>query len=150
MILNISASPFWQDKQNVRQEMLAALAKRHGAIVAMVNQVGGNDSLIFDGASIVLGPDGALVAKGASFAEDLVVFDTEALGAADLTADDETKAAWDGLVLGTRDYVRKCGFSKALVGLSGRDRLCAGGGDCSRCAGGGERDGSGDAKRVLV
>ncbi len=119
VILNISASPFWADKQGVRQEMLAALATRHGAVVAMVNQVGGNDSLIFDGASLVIGPDGALLAKGASFGEDLVVFDTEALGAATATHDDETKSAWDALVVGTRDYVRKCGFGKVLVGLSG-------------------------------
>jgi NAD+ synthase (glutamine-hydrolysing) len=119
VILNISASPFWQDKQSVRQEMLAALATRHGAVVAMVNQVGGNDSLIFDGASLVLGPDGALVAKGASFAEDLVVFDTEALAPADEGPVDETKAAWDALVLGVRDYVRKCSFNKVVIGLSG-------------------------------
>ncbi len=127
VILNISASPFWQDKQRVRQEMLAALAKRHGAVVAMVNQVGGNDSLIFDGASLVVGPDGGLVARGASFSEDLVVFETAATSPTSQRRDvghpssdgDGTKAAWDALVLGTRDYVRKCGFSKALVGLSG-------------------------------
>ncbi len=119
LILNISASPFWQDKQKVRQEMLSALAKRHGAVVAMVNQVGGNDSLIFDGASMVLGPDGALVAKGASFAQDLVIFDTDDPGLAAQIQVDEIGETWDALVLGTRDYVRKCGFKKALVGLSG-------------------------------
>ena len=119
LILNISASPFWHDKQKVRQEMLSALAKRHGAVVAMVNQVGGNDSLIFDGASMVLGPDGALVAKGASFAEDLVIFDTDDPGLPVGVEVDEIGETWDALVLGTRDYVRKCGFKKALVGLSG-------------------------------
>ncbi len=124
VILNISASPFWKGKRQLRQEMLAALAKRHGAIVAMVNQVGGNDSLIFDGSSVVLGPDGAVMAQAASFAEDIVYFDTGAKAeSASLnkteTAADETAEIWDALVLGTRDYVRKCGFSKALVGLSG-------------------------------
>ncbi|HEY0264880.1 MAG TPA: NAD+ synthase [Granulicella sp.] len=119
LILNISASPYWLNKRGLREEMLAALAKRHGAIVAMVNQVGGNDSLIFDGTSLVLGPDGAVCARGASFAEDLIFFDTTALPEPEPPRQNEIAAVWDALVLGTRDYVRKCGFSKALVGLSG-------------------------------
>jgi NAD+ synthase (glutamine-hydrolysing) len=141
VILNISASPFWQGKRKVRQEMLAALATRHNAVVAMVNQVGGNDSLIFDGSSIVVGPDGKVIAQAASFVEDIVYFETasevtegecvpQRLNAT-VTAEaavsssgagryaDETCAIWKALVLGTRDYVRKCGFRKALVGLSG-------------------------------
>ncbi|GGA65923.1 NAD+ synthase [Edaphobacter acidisoli] len=120
IILNISASPYWQGKQQVRERMLSALAVRHGAIVAMLNQVGGNDSLVFDGASLVLRPDGRVMARGAAFAEDLVVFDTE--DGAEVVADapvDEVEATWKALVLGTRDYVRKCGFTKALIGLSG-------------------------------
>ncbi len=121
VILNISASPYWQGKREVRREMLGALARRHGAFVAMANQVGGNDSLIFDGSSLAVGPDGEVVKQAASFAEDLVVFDTEARGqgSGDRDQEDEIKATWDALVLGTRDYVRKCGFSKALIGLSG-------------------------------
>jgi NAD+ synthase (glutamine-hydrolysing) len=120
IILNISASPYWQGKPQVRQSMLAALAVRHGAYVAMTNQVGGNDSLVFDGASLVIRPDGEVVARAASFAEDLIFFDTQdgesvvADAAVDLVAE-----TWQALVLGTRDYVRKCGFSKVLVGLSG-------------------------------
>ncbi len=122
LILNISASPYWQGKRTVRREMLSALAKRHQAAVAMVNQVGGNDSLIFDGTSLVVAPDGSVLAQGRSFAEDLVIFDTASLGSsppAVLDQEDETAATWQGLVLGTRDYMHKCGFSKALVGLSG-------------------------------
>src|SRR6202012_5224707 len=119
VILNISASPYWQGKPQVRQSMLAALAVRHGAYVAMVNQVGGNDSLVFDGSSVVIRPDGKVVARAASFAEDLVVFDTEDGEAIADAAVDGVAELWDALVLGTRDYVRKCGFSKALVGLSG-------------------------------
>jgi NAD+ synthase (glutamine-hydrolysing) len=124
IILNISASPYWQDKPRVRQSMLTAIAMRHGAYVAMVNQVGGNDSLVFDGSSVVIRPDGEVAARAASFAEDLVVFDTEAgdTDAGEAIADavvDGVAELWDALVLGTRDYVRKCGFSKALVGLSG-------------------------------
>jgi NAD+ synthase (glutamine-hydrolysing) len=119
VILNISASPYWQGKPHVRQSMLGAIAKRHGAYVAMVNQVGGNDSLVFDGSSVVIRPDGVVVARAASFAEDLVVFDTEDGEAIADAPVDGVAELWDALVLGTRDYVRKCGFSKALVGLSG-------------------------------
>jgi NAD+ synthase (glutamine-hydrolysing) len=119
VILNISASPYWQEKRQVREEMLAALARRHGAVVAMVNQVGGNDSLIFDGSSLVIGPDGAVIERAASFKEDLILFDTGVSAGEPAVLGDEIGATWDGLVLGTRDYVRKCGFSKALVGLSG-------------------------------
>jgi len=125
VILNISASPYWQGKPQVRQSMLAALARRHNAFVAMTNQVGGNDSLVFDGSSLVIRPDGEVVVRAASFVEDLVVFDTETDGMQDGTPVaaeeqvDEVASMWDALVLGTRDYVRKCGFSKVLVGLSG-------------------------------
>jgi NAD+ synthase (glutamine-hydrolysing) len=120
IIVNISASPYWQGKPQVRQKMLAALAVRHDAYVLMVNQVGGNDSLVFDGSSLVVRPDGEVVKRAASFAEDLVLFDTKEENAAVAeAATDEVAAMWQALVLGTRDYVRKCGFSKALVGLSG-------------------------------
>jgi len=120
IILNISASPYWLGKPRVREKMLAAIASRHGAVVAMVNQVGGNDSLVFDGSSVVIGPDGTTVLRAAAFAEDLMVFDTEATRRAETSAwPDEVAELWDALVLGTRDYVRKCGFSKVLVGLSG-------------------------------
>ena len=120
IILNISASPYWQGKPEVRQRMLAALAERHGAYVAMVNQVGGNDSLIFDGSSLVIRPDGEVVARAASFAEDLVIFDVkETAPVAPDVAVDEVAAMWNALVLGTREYVLKCGFMKVLVGLSG-------------------------------
>ncbi len=120
IIVNISASPYWQGKMQVRQSMLAALAVRHGAYVAMANQVGGNDSLVFDGSSLVIRPDGEVVARACSFREDLVVFDTNDREAVATCAElDEVAGMWNALVLGTRDYVRKCGFSKALVGLSG-------------------------------
>ena len=112
IILNISASPYWQGKPHVRQSMLAAIAVRHGAYVAMVNQVGGNDSLVFDGSSVVIRPDAAVAVRAASFVEDLVVFDTEdgEVAAADGLADG-VEELWGALVLGTRDYVRKCGFN---------------------------------------
>jgi NAD+ synthase (glutamine-hydrolysing) len=120
MIINISASPYWRNKRQLRLEMLAAIAKRHRVPVIMVNQVGGNDSLIFDGSSLAIGPDGELLARASAFEEDLVFVDTKAL-TGDIRPKDHTQDAgiYEALVLGTRDYVRKCGFSRAIVGLSG-------------------------------
>ena len=100
--------------------MLAAIATHYGVPVAMVNQVGGNDSLVFDGSSFALGPDGQLLGQAASFEEDMVCFDTESLAGDVHSHDERTEAsAYAALVLGTRDYVRKCGFSKVVLGLSG-------------------------------
>ena len=120
LLLNISASPFYVGKQKLREEMLAALARRHGVPVAMVNLIGGNDSLIFDGSSVVIAADGSLVARGKSFEEDLLCFDTEMLrGDVHEQVSGEEASAYAALVLGTRDYVKKCGFQRVLVGLSG-------------------------------
>ncbi|MDE1175292.1 MAG: NAD+ synthase [Edaphobacter sp.] len=119
VIVNLSASPFWQGKPVVRERMLAAIAERHKAYVLMVNQVGGNDSLIFDGSSLLISPEGKVLARGACFAEDLVVVDITKAEPATALGCNDTAEIWQALVLGTRDYVRKCGFSKALVGLSG-------------------------------
>ena len=121
LILNISASPYWHGKTEVRRKMIGALAKRHRATVVLVNQVGANDSLIFDGDSIVVGPDGAVVAQAKAFAEDLLVFETDDVAGAPVVGrlEDQTAFSWDALVLGVRDYVGKCGFKKAIVGLSG-------------------------------
>jgi NAD+ synthase (glutamine-hydrolysing) len=121
LILNISASPFWHGKLEVRQKMIGALAKRHHATVVMVNQVGANDSLIFDGGSFAAGPDGAVFAQARSFVEDLLVIETEDAVAGEpvAVAGDRVEQMWQALVLGTRDYLAKCGFKKAIVGLSG-------------------------------
>ena len=119
IIVNISASPFWQGKPLVRQQMLAAIAERHNAYVLMVNQVGGNDGLVFDGSSMMLSPTGEVTARAACFAEDLIVVDTATTAASAPLPCDDTREIWQALVLGTRDYVRKCGFSKALIALSG-------------------------------
>jgi NAD+ synthase (glutamine-hydrolysing) len=120
IILNISASPYWRDKRQTRRDMLAAIARHHGKPVLMVNQVGGNDSLIFDGSSIALGRNGEVIAQAASFEEDLIFVDTESLtGDIHYTAANEEEAIFRALVLGTRDYIHKCGFSRAVIGLSG-------------------------------
>jgi NAD+ synthetase len=121
--INLSSSPFWHSKRAIRRRMLAAIAQRDDIPVLMCNQVGGNDSLIFDGSSLALNAQGELIAQAASFAEDLVVIDPfEAQVLETPTApedDDDNAAAYQALVLGTRDYVQKCGFRKALIGLSG-------------------------------
>jgi NAD+ synthase (glutamine-hydrolysing) len=124
LILNISASPFWHSKIEVRERMIGALAKRHGATAVMVNQVGANDSLIFDGTSFAVDDKGEVFARAGSFVEDLLVFDTETEAGHVRVAErageqNQTAAMWDALVLGTRDYLRKCGFKRAIVGLSG-------------------------------
>jgi NAD+ synthase (glutamine-hydrolysing) len=119
-LLNISASPFYVGKRELRFNMLAAIATKYTVPVAMVNLVGGNDSLVFDGSSMVIAPDGRLVAQARSFEEDLVLFDSDSL-AGDLHPQVEglEASAFATLVLGTRDYVRKCGFHRVIVGLSG-------------------------------
>ena len=120
LVLNISASPFHIGKRELRYNMLRTVACDNKVAVVFVNQVGGNDSLVFDGSSMVIAPDGTIPAQARSFEEDLALFDTEAMAGdfhVQIAGDDST--AYSALVLGTRDYVRKCGFKKAVIGLSG-------------------------------
>ena len=120
ILLNISASPFYLRKRELRRDMLAAIAKNYRVPVVFVNQIGGNDSLVFDGSSFVLGPDGNVIAQAKSFEEDLVCYDTTTLiGEMHEHIAGEEASAYAALVLGTRDYVRKCGFKRVVLGLSG-------------------------------
>jgi NAD+ synthase (glutamine-hydrolysing) len=123
VLLNLSASPYHMGKQAIKEQMLAALAKKHGRPLLYVNQVGGNDDLVFDGRSLAFDATGKLIARGPAFAEGLtyVNFENGALRAAEsplrgLSDEEELRRA---LVLGTRDYARKCGFKGAVLGLSG-------------------------------
>ena len=119
-LLNISASPFWVGKRELRRDMLAAIARQHRTPVALVNQVGGNDSLVFDGSSLVLNADGEVIAQGKSFEEDIVYFDSDRMtGDMHEQISGDEASIYAALVLGTRDYVRKCGFRRVIVGLSG-------------------------------
>ena len=120
LLLNISASPFWIGKRELRRGMLASIARNYKTPVAMVNQVGGNDSLVFDGSSLVLNAAGEVIAQGKSFEEDLICFDTDSL-TGDLHEQEsgEEASVYSALLLGTRDYVHKCGFRQVIVGLSG-------------------------------
>ncbi len=117
--INLSSSPFWHGKRAMRRQMLSAIALRDGIPLLLTNQVGGNDSLIFDGTSLALNARGELIAQAASFEEDLVLVDPFNAPPIPVPDEDGTEAAYRALVLGTRDYVRKCGFKKVLVGLSG-------------------------------
>src|SRR6202140_5324423 len=119
-VLNISASPFWIGKREMRRDMLASIARQHKVPVVLVNQVGGNDSLVFDGSSLVLNREGKVIAQGRSFEEDLIYFDSQDLSGEmhEQIAGDQA-SVYSALVLGTRDYIHKCGFQKAIIGLSG-------------------------------
>ena len=119
-VLNISASPFWIGKRELRRDMLASIARQHKVPVVLVNQVGGNDSLVFDGSSVVLNREGQVIAQGRSFEEDLIYFDSQTLsGEMHEQIAGEEASVYAALVLGTRDYMQKCGFRKAIIGLSG-------------------------------
>ncbi|HYL36885.1 MAG TPA: NAD+ synthase [Bryobacteraceae bacterium] len=120
LLISINASPYHMGKRTQRREIFAATARRFRLPIVYVNQVGGNDQLVFDGSSFVIGPEGELIALAASFEEDLVLFDTGSLtGDRHDNFPDECEAVYQGLVLGTRDYIRKCGFERVIIGLSG-------------------------------
>jgi NAD+ synthase (glutamine-hydrolysing) len=120
LVINISASPFHLGKRELRRQMLETIARDNKVPVLFVNQVGGNDSLIFDGSSMVIAPDGRIVTQAKSFEEDLVIFDSDTMqGDMHEQTAVGVPSAYAALVLGTRDYVRKCGFSRVIIGLSG-------------------------------
>lgn len=120
VLLSINASPYNLHKRALRRKIFEGTARRHNVPLVYVNQVGGNDQLVFDGSSFAMNARGEIIADAASFQEDLVLVDTET-GSGDRhgSHDNETEAVYDALVLGTRDYIRKCGFKKVLIGLSG-------------------------------
>ncbi|MGH9486209.1 MAG: NAD+ synthase [Terriglobales bacterium] len=119
-LINISASPYSTGKLELRQQMLSAIAREYNVPVVLANQVGGNDQLIFDGGSLLAGPDGTLRARAACFREDLLLIDTDSWrGEIRPAPENEIAAMAQALVLGTRDYVTKCGFERVLLGLSG-------------------------------
>ena len=120
LIINISASPFHTGKIGFRKNMHSAIARKYGVRLVYVNQVGGNDSLLFDGISAVFDRQGRMAARSKDFEEDLIVFDTDSgTGEMREIAASEAEAVVKALVMGTRDYVLKCGFTKAVIGLSG-------------------------------
>jgi len=120
LLLNLSASPFGQGKAALRRRLAARAATRLGVPVVYVNQVGGNDELVFDGAGFVVDAAGEVVLQQAWSAEDLRVWDPVGPPAPLPLAEPEApEQLLRALVLGVRDYARKCGFRGALLGLSG-------------------------------
>jgi len=126
LVINVSASPFYIGNREFRLNMFGSMARKYGIPLIFANQVGGNDSVLFDGISTVFDNNGNIVARARDFKEDLVVFDSEALESAESFRADvhtisssDTESILKALVMGTRDYVVKCDFSKTVVGLSG-------------------------------
>jgi NAD+ synthetase len=120
LLINIAASPFTIEKRHLRPRMLASVARHWARPLLFVNQVGGQDDLVFDGSSLAINAQGEIIARAAEHAPDLVVVDLDA-GQGDLRpfVASDVHAALEALVLGTCDYGRRCGFSGALIGLSG-------------------------------
>ncbi len=122
IVVNLSASPFTVGKQALRERLIAHAARQHRCPIVYVNQVGGNDDLIFDGCSVVVSADGQLVSRSPAFATALDVVDYQSpMTVSSIAPLPPVPAAeiWSALVLGVQDYGRKCGFSKAVIGLSG-------------------------------
>lgn len=119
-LVNLSASPFSVNKGPLRLNILKSLANLYKVPVAYCNQVGGNDDLVFDGSSMVVDPHGRLILLASLFQPHLLVWDTEkTYEEVRHPWPEESASLFQGLVLGTRDYVRKCGFERVLLGLSG-------------------------------
>lgn len=120
LLINLSSSPFSINKQNIREDMLSAIASESSVPVLYVNQVGGNDDLVFDGRSCAFNQEGTLIGRAKGFEEDTLTVDlsSDKPGRIEKKLSDEEEI-WDTLVLGTRDYLHKCGFKKAVLGLSG-------------------------------
>jgi NAD+ synthase/NAD+ synthase (glutamine-hydrolysing) len=120
VMISINSSPYHMGKRALRREIFAAAARKYKLPLVYVNQAGGNDQLVFDGSSFAMDAGGRLIAAARSFEEDLVLADFDA-GAGDIRENlsNECEAVYEALVVGTRDYIAKCGFRKVLIGLSG-------------------------------
>jgi NAD+ synthase/NAD+ synthase (glutamine-hydrolysing) len=119
VLVNLSGSPFTLRKREGRNAMLAAIAKTHARPLAMVNQVGAHDDIVFDGASALFGPDGSTWAQAPAFREELVVADLAPGGPMHVLPASEEAAILDALTIGVRDYAQRGGLKKAVIGLSG-------------------------------
>jgi NAD+ synthase (glutamine-hydrolysing) len=123
LVINVSASPFYVGTREFRWNMFGSMARKYGVTLIFANQVGGNDSVLFDGISTVFDKNGNVVARACDFDEDLMVFDSKApessKGDLHPISNSDTESILKALVMGTRDYVTKCGFSKVVIGLSG-------------------------------
>ena len=119
LLLNLSASPWNLGKEHSRHVLLSQLSAKAGCPVVYCNLVGGNDELVFDGGSQYYNGHGVLGASGAMFAEDLLLVDTETIEPKLSDTSDDDEKIHKALSLGVRDYLHKCGFASAVIGLSG-------------------------------
>ena len=119
VIVNPAASPFELPKHAFRRKLFSNAARQHGVSVVFVNQVGGNDELVFDGNSCVYNADGNIIAQAKDFQEDLVIADLDTSRPVTVSDRSESSAVYQALTLGLRDYCRKCGFKRIVLGLSG-------------------------------
>ena len=119
LLLNLSASPWSLGKEHSRHVLLSQLSVKCGCPVVYCNLVGGNDELVFDGGSQYYNGHGVLGANGAMFAEDLLLIDTETIEPKSSDTSDDNEKIYRALSLGVRDYLHKCGFASAVIGLSG-------------------------------
>ncbi len=119
MIVNSSASPYHRGKGREREEIFKRVAAEKQAAVAMVNMVGGQDELIFDGSSVLIAPDGTVLARAGQFTEDLLVFGPAEQSTPVADWMDDLDEVYTALVTGLRDYVVKNGFGHVGLGLSG-------------------------------
>ena len=119
LLLNLSASPWNLGKEHSRHVLLSQLSVKCGCPVVYCNLVGGNDELVFDGGSQYYNGHGVLGANGAMFAEDLLLIDTETIEPKSSDTSDDNEKIYRALSLGVRDYLHKCGFASAVIGLSG-------------------------------
>ena len=126
IVINISASPFRVGTRDFRWHMFGFMARKYNIPFVFANQVGGNDSVLFDGTSAVFDENGDMVARARDFEEDLICFDTDMSASSESysselhrVSDSDIESVFNALVMGTRDYVTKCGFSKAVIGVSG-------------------------------
>jgi NAD+ synthase (glutamine-hydrolysing) len=123
LVINISASPYYLGHDKFRKDMFSFMARKYRLPMMFANQVGGNDSVIFDGSSSVFDENGQRIAGASDFAEDFLVFDSKTLKICDhgihAISTLDAESIFKALVMGTHNYVTKCGFSKAVIGLSG-------------------------------
>jgi NAD+ synthase (glutamine-hydrolysing) len=123
LVVNIAASPYYLGHDTFRQNMFAFMAQKYRLPFLCSNQVGGNDSVLFDGSSTVFDKNGNIIARASDFTEDIVIFDSKTLQAGKdsihYVSQSDTESILKALVMGTHNYVTKCGFSKVVIGLSG-------------------------------
>jgi NAD+ synthase (glutamine-hydrolysing) len=123
LVINIAASPYYLGHDAFRQNMFTFMAKKYRVPIIFANQVGGNDSILFDGSSSVFGKNGKVTVRASDFAEDVLSFDSKTLQADKDSirniSQSDTESILKALVMGTHNYVTKCGFSKVVIGLSG-------------------------------